>query len=212
MTRPKALDLCCGAGGVSRGLADAGFDVTGVDLALQPRYPYPFIQADALTLSLDFLRQFALVWASWPCQAFTSLRQVTGKTYPDLITPGRALLCAAGRPYIMENVPGAPLHSPILLCGQMFGLKVYRHRLFESNYLLLAPSHVPHRDRTPRAGRAVTSPKGFITVAGHIGLTAYARAAMGIDWMTRDELAQAIPPAYSAYLGRQLLRACADAA
>lgn len=203
MSTLRALDLCCGAGGASMGLHRAGFDVTGVDIAPQPHYLFRFVQADALALAVDFIRQFDLVWASWPCQAFSSVTPDKSR-HADLITPGRTLLQAAGVPYILENVVGAPLAYSALLCGTMFGLKVYRHRLFESNHLLLAPAHAPHRDQTPHAGRGTVSRKGFISVAGHISNVIYARQAMGIDWMARNELSQAIPPAYSEYLARQL--------
>lgn len=132
-------------------------------------------------------------------------QNIWGRTYPDLIAPGRALMEATDKPWIIENVVGAPLHNPILLCGESFGLRVLRHRLFESNCLLLAPPHMPHRGTCAQAGRPVQAHR-YMTVAGHFSEMATARAAMGIDWMTRDELAQAIPPAYSRYLGAQLLR------
>lgn len=200
----KALDLCCGAGGASVGLHRAGYEVTGVDIKPQPHYPFGFVQADAREVAEDraFLQQFALVWASWPCQGFSTITPDKSR-HADLITPGRALLEAAGVPYIMENVVGAPLAYSAELCGYMFGLKTPRHRRFESNYLLLAPPHTPHGTRIPRAGRGATA-DGYISIAGHFSDVAAARAAMGIDWMTRDELAQAIPPVYAEYLARQI--------
>jgi DNA (cytosine-5)-methyltransferase 1 len=206
----KVLDLFCGAGGAAMGIHQAlpDAEITGVDLAPQKNYPFNFILGDALTFPLE---GYDFVWASPPCQQHTSLRRVTGKTYADWIAATRARLRAWGGPWVMENVPGAPLTYSAVLCGAAFGLKVYRHRLFESNYLLLAPPHVPHRDQTPRAGRGI-SPKGFISIAGHMGHLAYTRQAMGIDWMTRDELSQAIPPAYSRYLIEQLTPALARAA
>lgn len=212
MTQLRCLDLCSGAGGASMGLHRAGFDVTGVDIAPQKRYPFAFIQADALTLSLDFLRGFDLVWASWPCQKWARTKTIWagrgGKEHPDLLTPGRALLQAAGVPYILENVIGAPLRDPITLCGEMFGLRVQRHRRFESNYLLLQPPHMPHRvGNVTQVGRMPTWEDAYLCVAGHFAGVPEARAAMGIDWMMRDELSQAIPPAYSEYLGRQMYAA-----
>jgi len=185
--------------------------VIGVDVQPQPRYPYPFIQADALTLDPAWLATFDLVWASWPCQRFSALRHRSkynrAKAYPDLITPGRALLIRSGTLYIMENVIGAPLANPVLLCGTMFGLDVLRHRLFESNLLLWQPHHPAHEGPTTPCGRKARPGDRYMTVAGNHVQTPRARAAMGIDWMSRQELNQAIPLAYSEYLGAQIMRA-----
>lgn len=225
------LDLFCGAGGCSVGYHRAGFDVIGVDNRPQKRYPFPFLQEDAIeTLrnlcagkSLVFgthrirLNDIAAIHASPPCQAFssgTNLQRMRGNAtdHPDLIEPTRRLLNDSGRPWIIENVPGAPLaRGAIMLCGLTFNLKVFRHRFFESSVMLRAPEHIPHGSR--RIGK-----DGFVCVAGKGGsLTSrttsdYCRkaawaAAMGIDWMSKKELAQAIPPAYTEYLGRQLLNA-----
>jgi DNA (cytosine-5)-methyltransferase 1 len=133
------------------------------------------------------------------------------ESHADMIATTRELLRDLGKPYVIENVPGAPLECPITLCGTMFGLKVYRHRLFESNLLLLQPPHVPHRDKMPKGGTrgaGAISPKGFITVCGHFSNVDYARKAMDIDWMVRDELSQAIPPAYTKFVGQILINAC----
>ena len=203
----RILDLFCKAGGATKGLQQAGFYVVGVDIEPQPNYcGDEFIQADALTVNLA---GFDAVWASPQCQAFSILNKIHKKEYPNLIDPIRQRLRKAKLPYIIENVVGAPLIDPIMLCGSQFGLKVYRHRLFESNCFLYAPAHYPHRDNTPAVGRGV-SDKGFITVSGTGGFGVpdgfnYACKAMGIDWMSRRELSQAIPPAYSAFLGRQIL-------
>jgi DNA (cytosine-5)-methyltransferase 1 len=210
----KALDLFCGAGGASMGLHRAGFDVTGVDLAPQPRYPFAFIQADALTVDLA---GFDFIWASPPCQAYSAANNIHGRTdHPDLVDAVRARLVASGLPYIIENVPGAPLHEPVTLCGSMFGLNVKRHRLFECSYLVLAPDCAPGHpgnwvsifghtvlERSPQIGR--TAKNGPRFRRKHLG-TDIGRAAMGIDWMSRDELSQAIPPAYSEFLARAFLR------
>jgi DNA (cytosine-5)-methyltransferase 1 len=227
--KPVLLDLFCGAGGCARGYQEAGFYVVGCDIKPQPRYVGDaFIQADALEVMGDLLsgrnlvssdagawqqNDFAAFHASPPCQGYSQMKRVTGKEYPMLIEDARDAFQATNKPYVIENVIGAPLDNPIMLCGSMFGLRVYRHRLFEINPFLLMPPHVPHRDKTPSAGRGL-SPKGFICVVGNGGLknsngmsyTAYARKAMGIDWMTRDELSQAIPPAYTRYIGEQLMR------
>lgn len=218
MRRPRIVDLFCYAGGAGMGLYRAGFDVVGVDIEPQPNYPFEFVCADALGFDLA---GFDAVWASPPCQRFTrvqALGEARNGGYPDthldLVEPTRAVLRASGLPYIIENVVGAPLIDPITLCGKTFGLKVYRHRLFESNVALTAPPHEPHNDSTPSAGNG-KSPKGFISVAGSGGvrgmnaaeIVAYWSYAMGIDWMTRRELAQAVPPVYAEWNGRQLLAA-----
>lgn len=206
--KPRLLDLFCGAGGAAKGYQRAGFYVVGVDINPQPHYcGDEFHQADALTFPLD---GFDAIHASPPCQAYTALRsRHQAKSYPDLVAPVRQRLQTSGRPYTIENVPGAPLNYAVMLCGAMFGLKVYRHRLFETSMLLLGPAHVSHDDTTPGVGRG-KSGRGFISVAGVGGFGFpggfdYAKAAMGIDWMSRAELSQAIPPAYTEWIGRQLL-------
>lgn len=204
--RPLLLDLFCGAGGAAAGYHRAGFDVVGVDLAPQPRYPFAFLQADALAYLRLCGAGFDAVHASPPCQRYSALKHLAGEGHQDLVGAVREALLAAGRPYVIENVPGAPLRDPVLLCGTMFQtLRVYRHRLFETSFPLPQPDHPPHVARFPRAGRGA-GPDGWISVAGHVGNVAAARAAMGIDWMSRDELAEAVPPPYTEYIGRQLRR------
>lgn len=211
MSRPVLLDAFCGAGGAARGYQMAGFHVVGVDHVAQPRYAGDeFHQADALEFVVKHGHEFDAIHASPPCQQFTRLRSIHRRTYPDLIAPTRAALGDAGRPYVIENVPGAPLLSPLVLCGTMFGLKVYRHRLFESNLLLFGLPHPAHTEPTLQRGyrRDWT---GFVTVAGgHNVPKAQAAAAMGISWMSRDELSQAIPPAYCHFVGAQLVAALAN--
>jgi DNA (cytosine-5)-methyltransferase 1 len=207
--RPRALDLFCGAGGAAMGLHRAGFDVVGVDIKPQPRYPFPFIRGDALKPPVR-LADFDLVWASPPCQHASSaahrMRQL-GKVYPNLIEPTRRMLDGCGRPYVIENVPQAAVRPDIALEGPMFGLRLLRRRHFElSGFFALALSRLrPH-------------PDGVVCVVGHgrpsgmrrgprrpTNSAAECRAAMGIDWMSRDELTQAIPPAYSEWIGRYAL-------
>lgn len=203
--KPRALDLFCGAGGVSRGLQLAGFHVTGVDINAQPRYAGDeFHQADAMTFPLG---GYDFIWASPPCQAFTMAQNAAknAHAHPDLITPTRPRLIGSGIPWIMENVVGAPLFNPVMLCGLALGLKVKRHRLFESNLPLLTPpcpSHnvdyyviFGHECRNRRHGKA----------AGRKNKIAVGRDAMGISWMTRGELSESIPPAYSEFLGKQVM-------
>ncbi len=207
--RPKLLDLYCGAGGAARGYAEAGFDVIGVDINPQKRYPYRFVQGDALAFVRKYGHLFDVIHASPPCQRYSITRTIhkgAAEKHPDLVTATRVLILRADKPYIIENVPGAPLVDPIVLCGTMFPseLKVYRHRLFESNLSLVAPPHGRHIHRCAAVGRQPDA-EGWMTIAGHFTAIEQARAAMGIDWMTRDELSQAIPPAYTRYLGKQIM-------
>lgn len=209
--RPKVLDLFCGAGGASMGLYRAGFDVIGIDHRPQPRYPFRFIQADALEPPLDFSR-FDLIWASPPCQAHSVLRHLyPGRSYSCHIAHVRRMLEQSGKPYVIENVPGAPLKPSVVLCGSSFGLRVRRHRLFESSIVLLGPQcdHATQGhpiDVTGTGGRRITRRRG-----DHGGACqkprnlAEAREAMGINWMTRKELTQAIPPAYAEFIGRAFI-------
>ena len=167
----------------------AGFEVVGVDIAPQPHYPFEFHQADALEYCVEHGREFDVIHASPPCQAYSVLRFITKKDYPDYIPQTRIVLQNAGKPWIIENVIGAPLQSTVMLCGAWFGLKVYRHRLFETSWFMFQPEHQPHKDKTPGAGRGL-SPKGFMSVSGNGGachgayngasFIASARLAMGM--------------------------------
>jgi DNA (cytosine-5)-methyltransferase 1 len=201
----RILDLFCGAGGAAAGYARAGFEVVGVDLHPQPNYPYEFHQADAMTFPLD---GFDAVHASPPCQPFTAYRRrdpdVVGANYLDLVDATRRALEATGLPYVIENVPGAPLRSPVQFCGSSFGLDVRRHRLFEANWPLVAPP-CNHAWQTPRFPPATNRANLRRTV--EVGAYRCARlspAAMRIEWMTNREISEAIPPAYTEFIGRQL--------
>lgn len=210
MTRPKLLDLFCGAGGAGVGYYRAGFDVTGVDIAPQPRYPYTFVQADALGYLCEHWQGYDVIHASPPCQSYSVTRTLHTNEYPDLLPVTRALLRFIGKPYIIENVPGAPMRDYIWLNGLMFNLKVIRRRHFESNILLLQPSPPKKTGRTSGNGKAYSTfdTGDYITVAGHNFRFQDGCLAMGVDWMqTQHELAESIPPAYTEYLGKQLLRA-----
>jgi DNA (cytosine-5)-methyltransferase 1 len=197
----KLLDLYCGAGGASLGLSRAGFDVTGVDITPQPNYPFPFILANALDCNLN---GYDAYWASPPCQAYTTRGKAWGYDYPKLIEPTRERLRSSGKPYIIENVIGAPLINWVMLCGTMFNLGVFRHRYFESNVLLLVPPHAKH-DGELGDGK-------YVTVAGHASIKRdyenYLKwpKAMDIYHMSKGEIREAIPPAYSEFLGRQLIK------
>lgn len=205
MTALRLLDLFCGAGGAAVGYHRAGFEIVGVDITPQPNYPFEFVQAHALDFVDRYGRGFDLRHASPPCQpdsAMSNCRPGLSKTYLRLIAPTRFRLWGMG-PYVIENVVGARLIDPIMLCGQMFGLDLYRHRLFESNMTLTAPAHPAHTKPASKAGH--WKPGTVMSVAGHVSPVALAREVMGIDWTTRDELAEAIPPAYTEHIGAQLL-------
>ena len=230
----KVLDLFCGAGGAAMGLhwAWPNAEIIGVDIVPQKHYPFTFVQADAMTYPLD---GFDFIWASPPCQAYTMMQALNTRApkrdHPKLIEPIRKRLISAGVPYVIENVPGAPLVDPVMLCGSMFGLRVRRHRLFEASFFMLTqqcthdgampipvwgdgrPSRQEVRrrlrpiavygdhpqqpgDRTYRVNRARTLEEG--------------RQAMGIDWMAWHPLTQAIPPAYSEFIARQMQQEVLD--
>lgn len=207
----RLLDLYCKAGGASKGYADAGFDVIGIDIKKQKRYPYEFIQADCLEIlqDLDYLRTFDVIAASPPCQTHSRtqhLRNAQGKSTDkvDLIPQTRAALVASEVPYVIENVPGAPLINPVQMCGSYFGLKVRRHRLFESNLKLIG-SGCKHKEQGKPIG-IYGSMRDEIPKGGHTAKSIEeAREAMGIDWMIWGELVEAIPPRYTYEIGKQLM-------
>lgn len=213
--KPRLLDLFCGAGGAALGYARAGFEVIGVDVEYQPNYPFTFMQGDALDMWPRGYEGFDAIHASPPCQGYSDLRHRTGVEYPRLIGPTRQLLRRLGLPYVIENVEGAPLREPITLCGTMFpGLRVLRHRLFESSVPLVTPAHpekhplvFTHDKRKGHYGR-LDQDTAFVQVTGGGNCSlANARAAMGIDWMNKAEINEAIPPAYTEFIGGQLLAA-----
>lgn len=223
MNKFRLLDLFSGAGGAAKGYHDAGFDVTGVDLLPQKNYPFEFIQADALTFPLE---GFDVIHASPPCQEYSKSRYLRHATAPHieptpkLIAPIRQRLEASGLPWIIENVAFSDLPDALELCGSMFGLPIRRHRWFSSSILLFAPGPCKHTDSciNPVGGKI----RGYGTLAS---TTTYrdskgnerkresylrlevGQKAMGIDWMTMAELSQAIPPAYTRWVGAQDLRA-----
>lgn len=207
MSRPLLLDLFCCQGGASKGYHDAGFDVVGVDVEPQPRYPYEFILGsaeEALDLVLSGEWEPAAVHASPPCQAFTNAQRIQKNHHPDLIGPTRDLLNKTGLPYVIENVEGAPLRDPVMLCGTMFGLETYRHRLFETNWPLRAPEHPEHVARQTKMGRPPKDGE-FMQVVGNFSGVDRGREVMGMPWANRDGLREAIPPAYTEFVGEQLM-------
>lgn len=205
----RLLDLFCKGGGAAMGYHRAGFEVVGVDIEPQPHYPFEFIQADALTVDLA---GFDVIHASPPCQGW-STKTMDKSRHPKLIAPIRERLIAAGVPYVIENVDGAKgeLIDPIRLCGSSFGLRVRRHRWFESNVPLIAPAcdhawqDADKRFELYDHGRWFKS--GIVHVFGTGGGKGreHWAEAMGIDWATPAEMAEAIPPAYTEHIGRQLM-------
>lgn len=210
--KPRLLDLFCGGGGCSVGYANAGFEVEGVDINDQPNYPYKFHKGDALRFNLD---SFDAIHASPPCQHFSAgaRRAKTEEAHDDLIDPIRERLMATGVPFVIENIEPAwhKLNQPILLCGLMFNLYVFRHRLFEVSVKLPQLSHIKHR------GHEIGD--GFMqTVVGNTGGSSKRdkvkfgnlddwKRAMKIDWMDQADLREAIPPAYTEWIGRFLIEA-----
>jgi DNA (cytosine-5)-methyltransferase 1 len=222
MSRPRLLDLFCCQGGAGKGYADAGFEVIGVDIEPQPRYPFEFIQADALDLlsgydrfgePVWFLQDFDAIHASPPCQAYSNTQRIQGNGHDRLIAEVRDALDRLGKPYVIENVEGArdELRDPVMLCGTMFGLPLYRHRLFETNWPLTAPLHGEHYLPQVKMGRK-PGPGELHQPVGNFSDAEGARAAMGMPWASRDGLREAIPPAYTEHIGGYLLAAVAEMA
>lgn len=200
----RLLDLFCCQGGAGRGYADAGFEVVGVDIDPQPRYPFAFVKGDALEYLAAHGHEFDAIHASPPCQGYSNAQKIMGRNHPLFIDQTRSLLIELGLPWVIENVPQSPLRDPVELCGAMFGLRTYRHRLFESNAKLTAPEHPVHVARTTKMGRP-PQPDEFMHVVGNFSGVQQAREAMGIDWMNRDGLRESIPPAYTRHIGKQLM-------
>lgn len=222
-TKPRKfriLDLFCCAGGAGVGYQRAGFEVVGVDIAPQPRYPFEFHQADALKLDPKFIAQFDAIHASPPCQSYSDLAKRNGNAdeWPRLVEPVRAMLKKSGLPYVIENVDGAPLLNAVVLCGTMFPkLRVLRHRLFEASFTITPPPHKKHPkvhtfDKRKSHYGKTDDMRDFVQVTGGGNCSiAAARDAMGIDWMTKAELNESIPPLYTQLVGRQLLRVLSHA-
>lgn len=200
----RVLDCFCGAGGAAGGYHRGGAaNIVGVDINPQPHYPFEFIQGDALQYLQDHGHEFDFIHTSPPCQGYSRIKPLTRKGYPQLIQPVRDLLIAIGKPYVIENVPGAPLKNPTLLCGMMFGLDLYRHRLFETSFelpFLMDYGHGRKQDRL----RGKQRQQDIVMVVGKAQYKGYRQRAlkgMGIDWnMNEEELAEAIPPAYTEWI------------
>lgn len=211
-SRPLLYDVFCGAGGAGMGYHRAGFEVIGVDNKPQKNYPFEFIQMDAL----EFLQEVIdgtrpkpdAIHASPPCQFATMASRQwrkEGREYPNLIEPTRRLLKELGQPFVIENVPGAPLINPVILNGTKFNMRLRRVRLFECSFEVPFFFLPPEEPSGFRMGRPVKK-GGIITPVGHFSNVSYARKVMEIDWMAQGELAQAIPPAYTEFIGKQLIQ------
>ncbi len=211
MTKPRALDLFCGAGGVTKGLQRAGYHVTGVDLYASPRYcGDAFIHGDALTVGID---GYDFIWASPPCQRYSiySRNMGTAGNHPDLVAPIRDRLKQTSALWAIENAVGAPLRVTLMLCGSMFGLGVRRHRLFEMNFPApLVPLCIHSTPAIPVFGHG--TPQWYRKKLGRNISIEEKKVAMDIDWMNRDELSEAIPPAYAEFIGRASIDAMTRAA
>ena len=217
-TSLKVLDLFCGGGGVAVGLYQAGLrDITGIDIEPQGEYPFNFFQADVFELEPHFFRKFDFFWASPPCQAYSLMTQIPvsreqkrgnpeyspenlKRKYPKLIKPTRELLLKLGKPFVIENVVGAPLRKDLLLCGTMFNLDTFRHRVFEIHKFLIPQHYHPtHRNRVNISVRTKSQNKEEPLEV--------CQNALGIDWITNFKtLGEAIPPAYSRYIASEFLK------
>lgn len=224
----RILDLFCGAGGAAEGYAYAGFEVTGIDIKKQNRYPYKFIQMDVMRLRPEHIvEHFDAIHASPPCQLYSSLGQLHQGTdyherHPDLVEPTRRLLEKTGLPYVIENVPGAPLLDPIVLCGSSFGLRVRRHRLFECNFPIVAPpcdhgwqQARPLYNKSQYKGGKRKVLSGTVNVYGQgcglgPGEIEVWRDVMEMPGHTLRGMSQAIPPAFTEYIGNRLRRHIID--
>lgn len=212
MSRPKMIDLYCGAGGAGQGYIDAGFDVTGIDIEPQPDYPGTFIQGDALEYLAAHGHEYVAAHGSPPCQASCTLTKGTnkGNYYLNLIPATRAAFAQLGIPTVIENVQGSDLRRDLTLCGEMFDLGVLRHRYFElGGWAATPPKHLKHRGRVVgwRHGEWFDGP--YFAVYGEgggKGTVAQWQEAMGIHWTdNRKSIAEAIPPAYTRFIGNQLM-------
>lgn len=213
--RPIMLDLFCCAGGAAVGYHRAGFRVIGFDIDPQRNFPFEFRQADAIQILEDLVtlgpmwdgRPVAAVHASPPCQRYSAMskcRPEIAEKYPDLVAPVRELLAQLPECLtVIENVPGAPLRKDLELCGTMFDRELYRHRIFETNFVVGQPEHPEHLIPASKAGH--WKPGTIMSVSGHIAPIAHARKIMDIDWTNRHELAESIPPYYTQYIGEQIL-------
>lgn len=205
---PRLLDAYCCQGGATRGYQQAGFHVTGIDISPQPRYiGDAFIQGDAVAYIGEHGHEYDAISASPPCQRYSNAQRIQGREHPDLIAATRDALGASGRPWTIENVEAAAreLRDPVVRCGAMFSLRTYRHRLFEAGGGFALPHRMHPRHVAPLAkmGRPAR-PGEFLHVVGNFSGAQEAREAMGMPWASREGLREAIPPAYTRWIGALL--------
>jgi len=220
--KPRLLDTFCKAGGAGMGYHRAGFEVVGVDIEAQQNYPFEFIKGDAIEYIRQHGHEFDAIHASPPCQRYSALKRFARQEHKALVAPTREALELLGKPYVIENVPGAPLINPIILCGSMFNLHtgewgLKRHRLFECNFYILMSMECNHRSKsiglfgdkardTGAEKRHYSKPKATRGKPTDVKRSfTQAQEAIGIGWMNIKELCQAVPPAYTEYIGKQLL-------
>lgn len=213
-TRPRLLDLFCCQGGAAKGYAEAGFDVTGIDIAPQPRYPYRFVQAEAVAFVREHGGDFDVIHASPPCQHYSRAQKIQHRTHPDLIDPTRAALEATGRPWVIENVEeaAAQLRDPVTMCAAAFGMRTYRHRLFETRgFTFTPPQHPAHQAPLTKMGRPRAAGH-FAHYVGNFSGVAEARTDMSVPWMNRDGIRECIPPTYTQWIGTAALHTLLEVA
>ncbi|MFE5106353.1 SAM-dependent methyltransferase [Streptomyces sp. NPDC056663] len=207
-TKFRVLDLFSCQGGAGMGYHLAGLDVTGIDLAPQPRYPFRFIQADALNYVREHGSKFDFIHASPPCQRHSRAQKIQQREHPDLIAPTRTALEATGRPWVIENVEEAAgeLRDPVTLCAAAFGMRTYRHRLFEAGggFTFTPPLHPAHWAPLTKRGRPRAAGH-FAHYVGNFSGVQEARTDMGVPWMNRDGIRECIPPAYTRHIAAAFL-------
>lgn len=208
MIRPRLLVCFCCQGGEAKGYHDAGFDIVGVDIAPQPRFPFGFNQGDAIEYVKKYGHRFDAIAGGPPCQRYSKTQRIQDNEHPDLIGPFRDACQATGLPYVIENVEGArpELINPQLLCGTMFGLNTDRHRLFEASWPLTVPEHTSgsHKGQHTKMGRP-WQPGTLYQAVGNFSGVDFAREDLGVPWMNRDGIRECIPPAYTRWIGEQWL-------
>jgi DNA (cytosine-5)-methyltransferase 1 len=209
----RALICFCCQGGEAMGYHQAGFDIEGIDISPQPRFPFAFRHGDAITFVREHGHKFDLIAGGPPCQRYSKAQRIQKREHPDLISAFREACEATGKPYVIENVEEArgKLRNPIMLCGLMFGLKTDRHRLFESNVPISAPAHPQHAQGKTKMGRPFQDGELRQYVGNFSGVQA-AREDLRVPWMDRDGIRECIPPVYSWWLGTQIWNAISEAA